>query len=421
MEATTLRKKIHRAWIILVAMILIQSGIIGILLNCTGILFSAILSETGFRAGDLSLYYTIRSLVSAATINTACWFFFHKNSRVVLAVLGAAYCVSMGMMSCFSQLWQWYLAAIFAGIGSGCVPVIIPIVLNNWFHEKNGFVIGLTMAASGAVSAVFSPICSQLILTFGWRATAVIMAILSFCLVVFPSLLFLEKSPEKAGCLPYGVRPASESSPDGQPQDRAEQAIPPRYIFALCLLAIVAGGGLVQFNNQITTYAKSIGYTISVGAMMTSCCMGGNLLGKLIFGTLADRVGIYRAIRIYLAFLSASMATFLMFAHRLPILCFGTLFFGFAYSISTIAPSLLFLDVYGPLRYKKNVGKAQSANNIIFAMLSAAFPYVYDLTGEFRLVFVFGIGLCGISFLALFVLQSYARKTRQSIPERCKE
>lgn len=131
-----MKKKLHRAWIILIAMILIQAGIIGILMNCTGILFAAILSETGFRAGDLSLYYTIRSLVSAATINTACWFFFHKNARVVLAVLGAAYCISVGMMSCFGQLWQWYIAAVFAGIGSGCVPVIIPIVLNNWFHEK---------------------------------------------------------------------------------------------------------------------------------------------------------------------------------------------------------------------------------------------------------------------------------------------
>ena len=405
-----MKKKLHRAWIILIAMILIQAGIIGILMNCTGILFAAILSETGFRAGDLSLYYTIRSLVSAATINTACWFFFHKNARVVLAVLGAAYCISVGMMSCFGQLWQWYIAAVFAGIGSGCVPVIIPIVLNNWFHEKNGFVIGLTMAASGATSAVFSPICSQLIITFGWRTTAVIMAALSLCLVVFPSLLLLVKSPETAGCLPYGAHPESEPPADDKSHGKAAQAVPSRYIFALCLLAIVAGGGLVQFNNQLSTYAQSIGYTISVGAIMTSCCMVGNLLGKLIFGTLADRAGIYRAIRLYLTFLAASMAIFLLFARTLPILYVGTLFYGLAYSISTIAPSLLFLNIYGETRYKKNVGKAQSVSNIVFAAFSAAFPYVYDLTGSFNLVFVFGIGLCAISFFTLCLLQHYSAK-----------
>lgn len=83
-----MQKKLHRAWIILIAMILIQAGIIGILMNCTGILFAAVLSDTGFRAGDLSVYYTIRSLVSAATVNIACRLFFQKNARVVMAVLG---------------------------------------------------------------------------------------------------------------------------------------------------------------------------------------------------------------------------------------------------------------------------------------------------------------------------------------------
>ena len=167
----------------------------------------------------------------------------------------------------------------------------------------------------------------------------------------------------------------------------------------------------MQFNNQLSTYAQSIGYTISVGAIMTSCCMVGNLLGKLIFGTLSDRVGIYRAIRIYLAFLASSMAIFLLFSHTLPILYVGTLFYGLAYSISTIAPSLLFLNIYGETRYKKNVGKAQSVNNIVFAIFSAAFPYAYDLTGSFNLVFVFGIGLCSISFFTLCFLQRYS-KTR---------
>lgn len=401
-----MQKKLHRAWIILIAMILIQAGIIGILMNCTGILFAAVLSDTGFRAGDLSVYYTIRSLVSAATVNIACRLFFQKNARVVMAVLGGIYCISIGVMCCFSQLWQWYVSAIFAGIGSGFVPVAIPIVLNNWFHEKNGFVIGLTMAASGVAGAMFSPACSQLILAFGWRTTAVIMAALSFCLIVFPSLSVLDSSPKKVGCLPYGAR--SERSPAPaveQAPETADRAVPSPHIFVLCLLAVIAGGSLVQFNNQFSTFAQSVGYTISAGAIMTSCCMVGNLLGKLAFGTLADRTGIYHAARIYLVLLIGSMTMFLCFDSILPALYVGAFFYGLAYSISTIAPSLLFLDIYGETRYKKNVGKAQSVSNIVFAFLSAAYPYTYDLTGSFAPVFVFGAGLCAMSFMVLCFLQ----------------
>lgn len=407
-------KKPHRAWIVLAGMVLIQAGIIGVLTNCTGILFAAILSETGFRAGDLSVYYTIRSLVSAATVGVTCRLFFQKNSRIVLAVLGAVYCISMGAMCFFSQLWQWYVSAVFAGIGSGCAPVVIPIVLNNWFHKKNGFVIGLTMSASGVAGAVFSPVCSRLITAFGWRSTAVIMAILGFCLIVLPSLFILVSSPERAGYLPYGVCPTKVGQKKADvPQETVPHTAPRPYIFALCLAAVVAGGSLVQFNNQLPTYAHSIGYAISVGAIMTSCCMVGNLLGKLVFGTLIDRVGVYRAIRLYLVCLIGSMAIFLLFFKTLPILYAGTFFYGLAYAISTIAPSLLFLDLYGEKHYKEKVSRAQAVNNVVFAILSAAFPYVYDLTGSFSPVFVFGIGLCAASFLILCYLQQYAQRQHQ--------
>lgn len=403
--------KLHRAWIILAGMILIQAGITGILTNCTGILFAAILADTGFRAGDLSVYYAIRSLVAAATVGVNCRLFFRTNSRVVMTVLGAMYCISMGAMYFFSDLWQWYISAVFAGIGSGCAPVVIPIVLNNWFHEKNGFAIGLTMSASGVTGAVFSPICSGFITAFGWRTTAIIMAVIAFCLIVFPSLFILASSPERVGCLPYGNLPSEAKRDSGEDTGTASShPAPPPHIFALCLVALLAGGGLVQFNNQLTTYAQSVGYAISVGAIMTSCCMVGNLLGKLIFGTLADRVGVYRTVRVYLIGLMGSMVVFLLFYRVLPILYVGAVFYGLAYAVSTIAPSLLLLDIYGEAAYKKRVGRAQAVNSIIFAILSAAFPYVYDLTGSFTLVFILGVGMCAMSILVLSYLQQYARK-----------
>jgi len=410
-EAIILRNihKIHRGWIILAGMILIQAGIIGVLTNCTGILFAAILADTGFRAGDLSVFYLIRSLSSALTVGFTCRLFFEKNARLVLAFLGTMYCASIGAMFFFGELWQWYVAAVFAGIGSGCSPVAIPIVLNNWFHEKNGFVIGVTMSASGVAGAVFSPICSKLLTAFGWRMTAVIMAGTAFVLIVAPTLLILVPTPEKAGCQPYGAR-LEEAGPTGKAAARAASTREPQsYIFVLCLMALLAGGSLVQFSNQLPTYAQSVGYAISVGGIMTSCCMVGNLLGKLVFGTLIDWIGIYRAVRIYLTGIAASMVIFLLFFRILPILYVGAFFYGIAYAISTMSPSLLFLDIYGEDRYKAKVSRAQAINSGIFAIFSAAFPYVYDWTGSFDAVFVFGIILCGMSFLILCYLQRYKR------------
>ena len=47
--------KIHHAWFILLVCLGIMGGLVGILLNCTGIIFTEIIKEFGFRTGDLAI------------------------------------------------------------------------------------------------------------------------------------------------------------------------------------------------------------------------------------------------------------------------------------------------------------------------------------------------------------------------------
>ena len=52
---------------VVVALLALQGGFIGMLVNCTGILLSAVMADMGFTAGKISLYYTVRALAQAAT------------------------------------------------------------------------------------------------------------------------------------------------------------------------------------------------------------------------------------------------------------------------------------------------------------------------------------------------------------------
>lgn len=182
--------RFHRAWLILVAMVMVYAGFMGITLNCIGVLFQAIRTDLGFRAGDLSLFYTIRSLTSSAVMPFAVSLFFKRNSRVVLGTLGTLTCAGIAAMCWFDRLWQWYAAAVLMGVGSSCSMVVIPIVLNNWFHKRNGLAIGLAMAGSGVAGAIFSPALSGMITSLGWRQAALLMALVSFLLIVPPPCSF---------------------------------------------------------------------------------------------------------------------------------------------------------------------------------------------------------------------------------------
>lgn len=99
-----------KAWAVLAGMVLIQAGMMGVIINCTGIVFSAVLEDCGFRAGDLSVYYTIRALASAAVVGVTSRLFFRYGGKAVMAALGAILALSFGSMYFFDSLWQWSLS-----------------------------------------------------------------------------------------------------------------------------------------------------------------------------------------------------------------------------------------------------------------------------------------------------------------------
>lgn len=393
-----MKYKRHRTWALLLFMLLIYAGSTGILSNCCGVLFAAIIKDMGFRAGDLSVYYLIRSLTTAFFMSVTTRLFFKYKSGIVLALLGCANAGCIGMMCLFTHLWQWYLAAIVGGIGASCVMVVVPIVLSNWFLSKSGLVIGITLSASGIAGALFSPICSRLIIAFGWRNTAVIMSLIGVVTIVLPAL-FLPFVAPKESCSP-SVTAASVSS-------RTTTAESAR-LFLLALVAVVAPSSLVQLCNQLPTFSQGIGYSISVGAALTSMAMAGNVTGKLFMGILSDKIGIYRSVRLFLVGIAAAMSAFLFGKQSQIVLYIAAIAYGMVYSIYATAPPLLFKDLYGPEKSREKLTKTQAANSYASALLSVAIPYVYDLTGSYDLVFVLSIFICMISFLIFHYLQKYS-------------
>lgn len=398
-----------RAWAVLAGMILIQAGMMGVLINCTGIVFSAVLEDCGFRAGDLSVYYTIRSLASAAAVGITSRLFFRFGGKAVMAALGATLALSFGSMYFFNSLWQWYLSGIFAGIGMSCIMVVMPVVLNNWFQAHNGLIIGLAMSSSGIAGAVFSPLCSALVTALGWRMAAVVTACIGGVLIVVPSLLLIAVAPDGA---------AQTGAPRSGRVSGAPSASPvPGWVFPACLVALIGAGCLTQFNNQLPTFAISAGYPLSVGAALTSLAMTGNVAGKLCMGALSDRIGIYRAIRAVLAAVGAVMVLFLLGKQYPPILYLGSLIYGTVYALATTMPSLLLLDLYGKGEYQGRVSSLQAVSGLVFAFASSGFPYLYDLSGSFDIVFVLGACLCLLAFVLVGRLQRFAARRDARQPD----
>ncbi len=374
-------------WKIVIAAMLIQGGALGVIANTLGILFSAVINDLGFRAGDLSLYYLIRSVVSAAVITYTTRLYFSGHHRLVLGVLGTIYSVSISAMGFFSHLWQWYFAAVLSGIGMSCMIVVLTIVLNNWFASNNGTVIGITLSSSGVAGAVFSPVFSKCITLFGWRITALIMGVIAFGMIVLPGVFMLTPSPGLEGKLPYGEKAEETGSTE-------TRNIVPGYVFLLCILAIGGTSSLAQFNQQLPTFAQSLGYSLAVGAALTSCSMIGNLSGKVILGFMIDRLGVFKAAIILTGVIGGSFLLFLIGSGSPLLLYIAGVCYGTCYGIGGLLLSILLLNIYGSGLYREKVSRLTAINTFIAAFSGSAAPYVYDLFGTWSPVLIAAFCLC---------------------------
>lgn len=397
-----MREQTGRHWLVFVAATCFVGGSIGVLVNCTGIIFTAIISEFGFRSGDLSIYYTIRGLMQALSVafvvKTA-----SKKPRLWLPVIGVTAMLCFVTMPFYTQLWHWYASAVVAGICMSCPFVLVPVIINNWFKKNNGMLIGIAMGASGLAGAVLSPVLSNLIAAHGWRFAVVFQGLLGGALMALPSLLWAHMSPDDLGLKPYGY---TESAMAGQASvaGAGGKSAVPGYIFLVSTRAILMSMLTLQFMNQIPLFATSIGYTLTVGAMMSSCNMIGNVTGKTLFGIAADRIGAYRTTFLFLGVIGASTLVFIFGQGSAVALYVACLMFGFSFSMSSTAPALIYPQIYGD-DYKGKLSGFQAANNILVALSSSLIPYIYDFTGSFTPVFVIAaLGVAGSVAGFVFVI-----------------
>lgn len=389
------KNKIHHAWFIFVVCLGIMGGLVGVLLNCTGIIFAEIIKEFGFRSGDLSIYYTIRSLTRAAALGVVSgWFFRKGQSKKVLIGITALTCMAYMSMGLYTQLWQWYISAFVVGVGTSYTAMALSVLLANWFHSKKGFVMGLAMSASGLLGAVVSPLCSKLIEMIGWRGACVVMGLITFVLVCVPGALFLVLTPEEMGLKPYGYSESAEKSAKKE-TSRIRYSVP-AYIFPLCVALICLACLIGAVLNQLPLYSAELGYAVSTGAMLTSFAMIGNVVGKLLTGWLADKAGPYTALTVTFAMVISALAMFIFCTGSRYLLYAAALLFGTIFAVDANIPPLLFMDVYGA-DYTKHLKNFQTFSFAIGAFSSSLLPYIYDFTHSYNVIFVLGITLVGFS------------------------
>jgi MFS family permease len=391
-------RKLHYAWIV------------------GGVTFLVLLVTAGIRATPSILIvplehefsWTRASISGAIAVNIALFgiigpfaasFMVRYGLRKIVLLALALLALSVGFSSTMQHRWELMLFwGILVGTGTGVTALVLAaVVVNRWFEERRGLVLGLLTAANATGQLVFLPFLAKLVTTHGWRSAVYFVAAIAGVVFVVV-LVAMKDNPSDVGLLAYGAR-AETSTVPGVPHPPLRGlvwAAKSREFWILAGSFFVCGAstnGLIGTHLIPACMDHGIAEVRAAGMLAVMGVF--DLAGTTFSGWLTDRFNSRYLLFWYYALRGLSLL-FLPFSlsHPASWLSFFAVFYGLDW-VATVPPTVrLTANTFG----KENVGVVYGwigASHQLGASLAALTAgTIRTYLGDYRDAFWLSGGLC---------------------------
>lgn len=390
------KKKLHYAWKVVIACILIKLGTGGFTAVAMGNFVTPIVSELGCPVSKLTAYTNFNAISMALLYTSAAKWLNSQHIGKIMGFASVAEVVGLALMSTYHTVEMFYISGTIIGIGNAFTGfVALPIVINMWFKKKNGSVLGFVVAVGTAISMLYSLLSAQMITYLGWRTSYVIMAIAA-AVITIPAVFLLIKTPEEVGCKPYGAETTDnvgiETNTVGEFGLTKKQAfrLPLLYIAWLACVMYSYSCGVAGYVTPFVT--MELGQSINFGAAVGVVLGLGGTLSSLVVGKINDRFGV-KAGLIWGTVTTALGYTAIFLSFRNPLFVYPAIFLvGLGNSMYMVQCPLLARSIVGSREYSGIWALMMMVNSLIGGGLYSSIGLFYDKQGSFVGAFVMAIG-----------------------------
>jgi len=197
-------KRFHYGWIIAVMSFLIIFLTIGMCNSSQGIYLLPVTASTSMNRAQFTSISSCKFL--SATVCNMLFGFFKKRFGLKKLVVSGTILIALSFViySRANSPAIFYFGGILQGMGDAFAAVgLISSLINNWFSDHKGTVLGVVFSSSGLGGSVFSCVVTFMIANIGWRNSYMVSAILMFICSVMSFLVIREK-PSDMGLEPVG-------------------------------------------------------------------------------------------------------------------------------------------------------------------------------------------------------------------------
>jgi len=313
--------------------------------------------------------------------------------RLTSAICIISLSIGYALMSIISTPWQLYIFyGIIIGTGGGFGVVPVTSTISRWFIEKRGMAIGITLAGVGLGTLALSPFAQFLISSFDWRSSYLIIAGV-FLVIGLPVSRLMRLQPSEKGLLPYGKKEMIKENKQDNLLSTSDftlkQTLKTRAFWLIFILYILIIFVVQMVMVHLKAHAIATGIAPMVAATILGIVGGASIPGRIVIGSISDRIGRKTSFLIS-CILLAVMMLWLMQATDVWQFYLFSVIFGFSYGgITPLVPATV-ADWFGMKNNGTILGATMLAPGIGGAIGPLLGGYVYDKMGTYDIAFLLG-------------------------------
>lgn len=333
-----------------------------------------------------------------------------KLGPKMLGIIGGIVVGAGWMMASFSTnaMMLTITYGLIGGAGVGLAYGAPLAVAGQWFPDKRGLALGLTLAGFGGSPFVSANVAKALIASVGPMPTFFYMGAAFLAIVV---VCFLPFRFPKAGWTPAGWKPPAAAAGMSVNLNLGEMVKTSTFLGLFLCYIIGCLAGLMAIGISASVAKEIIQIGEGTAATLVGVFAVFNGVGRPIFGVLTDKLSPRTAAIIsFVIILACSLG--MLTAGPGSVMLYTICFIGFWLCLGgwlAIAPAATTI-FFGPLNYAKNYGLIYLAYGIGAILGGIIAGQAKDTFGSFTIAFYPTAGLAVLGMVIALLLMKPVRK-----------
>ena len=317
------------------------------------------------------------------------------GTRVVVLTGAALLGLALVLASRAASLVEFRLIyGTMVGLAAGAFYAPMIAAATRWFEDNRSLAVSLVSAGMGVAPMTVSPFARWLISTYDWRTAMMTIGIVAWVLLI-PAALLVRQPPVAPTVGP--VRDPEAASGTVAQSLRSPQFV----VLALTFFCCCAAHSGPIFH--MVSYAISCGVPAMAAVSIYSLEGLSGLGGRLLLGTLADRLGVKPVLIAGLLVQALAIATYLA-VDRIGEFYALSVVFGTAYGGVMPLYAVLAREYFGPHIIGTVFGAATMASSVGMAFGPLAGGWVFDTFGQYSWLYIgsFAVALGAVAVALTF-------------------